>query len=208
MGQYSDYGWQEGATDAHSYLYLTLSKILSDSGYKGKRILDVGCGNGEIASRLLNAGFDVYGIDASATGVAIANKKYPGRFFLHDVSKKQLPKDMEDLRFDIVISTEVIEHLYNPRAYVQLIRNILPNNGVVIISTPYHGYLKNLALALTNKMDSHFAVLWDGGHIKFWSKLTLTKLLSEFGFDVVKFKGSGRVPFLWKSMFIVAKLSK
>ncbi len=203
MGQYSDYGWQDGATDAHSYLYLTLSKILSESGYKGKRILDVGCGNGEIASRLLNGGFDVY-----ATGVAIANKKYPGRFFLHDVSKNQLPQDMADLRFDIVISTEVIEHLYNPRAYVQLIRKILPNNGVVIISTPYHGYLKNLALALTNKMDNHFTALWDGGHIKFWSKLTLTKLLNEFGFDVVKFKRSGRVPLLWKSMFVVAKLSK
>ena len=208
MGQYSDYGWQDRATDAHSYLYLTLSKILNESEYKAKKILDVGCGNGEIASRLLNAGFDVYGIDASETGVAIANRKSPGRFFLHDVSNNQLPQDMESLQFDVVISTEVIEHLYNPRAYVQLIRNILPNDGVVIISTPYHGYLKNLVLALTNKMDGHFTALWDGGHIKFWSKLTLTKLLNEFGFNVVKFKGSGRVPLLWKSMFVVAKLSK
>jgi len=90
---------------------------------------------------------------------------------------------------------------------MKLIKNILPPRGVVIISTPYHGYLKNLVMALTNKMDSHFTVLWDGGHIKFWSKHTLTSLLNEFGFEVAQFRGSGRLPYLWKSMFISAKLS-
>ena len=59
--------------------------------------------------------------------------------------------------------------------------------GEMIISTPYHGYLKNLALAITGKFDRHFTVLWDGGHIKFWSVKTLTKLLNEFGFEVVEF---------------------
>ena len=57
-------------------------------------------------------------------------------------------------------------------------------------------------MALTGKMDTHFTVLWDGGHIKFWSVKTLTKLLEEFGFEMVVFKGSGRLPYLWKSMFI------
>jgi len=78
--------------------------------------------------------------------------------------------------------------------------------GEMIISTPYHGYLKNLALAITGKMDSHFTVLWDGGHIKFWSVKTLTKLLNEFGFEVVEFRGSGRLPYLWKSMFVRARV--
>ena len=65
---------------------------------------------------------------------------------------------------------------------------------------------KNLTMSLLNKMDNHFTVLWDGGHIKFWSKRTLSKLLKEFNFEMCKFKGSGRIPLLWKSMFIVAKL--
>lgn len=76
----------------------------------------------------------------------------------------------------------------------------------MIISTPYHGYLKNLALAATGKLDNHFTVLWDGGHIKFWSVKTLSKLLEEYGFEVVEFKGSGRIPYLWKSMLLRVKI--
>jgi hypothetical protein len=67
-----------------------------------------------------------------------------------------------------------------------------------IISTPYHGYLKNLVLALGNKWDSHLTPLWDGGHIKLWSRKTLSQLLSEAGFHVVRFIGAGRLPFLEK----------
>lgn len=204
MADYKDYGWEEGATDAHGYLYPTLYGMLTE--HKSKRILDVGCGNGVIACRLLADGFDIYGIDASETGINIASEKYPGRFFVQDISSEQLPDALSTFQFDVVISTEVIEHLYAPRSYMKLIKNILLRGGVVIISTPYHGYLKNLVMALTNKMDNHFTVLWDGGHIKFWSKRSLTNLLTEFGFKVTEFRGSGRVPYLWKSMFISAKL--
>jgi len=203
MTDYKDYGWDDEGTDAHGYLYPTLYEMLIE--HKGKRILDVGCGNGVIASRLLADGFDVYGIDASETGINIASKKHSDRFFVQDVSSEQLPNELRSIQFDVIISTEVIEHLYAPRSYMQLIRNTLKDGGEVIISTPYHGYLKNLVMALTNKMDGHFTVLWDGGHIKFWSKATLTALLGEFDFKVTQFRGSGRFPFLWKSMFIRAK---
>ena len=62
-------------------------------------------------------------------------------------------------------------------------------------------------LALTGKMDEHFTALWEGGHIKFWSKKTLSELLEKNGFKVLKFKGCGRVYGLWKSMLIEAKLT-
>jgi len=45
---------------------------------------------------------------------------------------------------------------------------------------------------------------WDGGHIKLWSRKTLSQLLSETGFRVVRFIGAGRMPFLWKSMIMIA----
>jgi 2-polyprenyl-6-hydroxyphenyl methylase/3-demethylubiquinone-9 3-methyltransferase len=62
---------------------------------------------------------------------------------------------------------EVVEHVYNPRKYVACVYSLLEECVVAIISTPYHSYIKNLALALTGKMDAHFTALWEFGHIKF-----------------------------------------
>jgi len=75
----------------------------------------------------------------------------------------------------------------------------------LVISTPYHGYIKNLALSVFDKWDSHHTPLWHGGHIKFWSRKTLTQLLEDNGFKVIGFSGVGRIPYLWKSMILIAK---
>jgi 2-polyprenyl-3-methyl-5-hydroxy-6-metoxy-1,4-benzoquinol methylase len=202
---YQDYGWDERSVQSTGYIYPVLRHMLRYD--KNKRILDMGCGNGQIANLLIADGFDVIGIDASHTGVEIANRKNPGRFFVHDVSEDKLPREIADQSFDVVISTEVVEHLYAPRAYMKLVQKTLQaKRGDVILSTPYHGYLKNVALALAGKMDHHYTALWDGGHIKFWSRKTLTTLLEEFGFRVTDFQGAGRLPYLWKSMLIRANL--
>jgi 2-polyprenyl-3-methyl-5-hydroxy-6-metoxy-1,4-benzoquinol methylase len=207
MIEYQDYGWSDGAENAHSYLYNDLMTLLNN---RSRKILDVGCGNGGMAIRLINEGYDVYGTDASVTGIKIAQRSHPDRFYVQDINSGELPFEFRDINFDTIISTEVIEHLYNPRGYIKFCKQVLMNNGggELIISCPYHGYLKNLALAITGKFDTHFTVLWDGGHIKFWSRKTLTQLLQEFGFEVMDFKGSGRFPYLWKSMFIKARIGK
>ena len=76
--------------------------------------------------------------------------------------------------------------------------------GLVIVSTPYHGYLKYLAIALPNRWDAHHCPWYDGGHVKFWSRRSLTQLLEQNGFRVVDFVGVGRFPWLWNSMVLVA----
>lgn len=77
--------------------------------------------------------------------------------------------------------------------------------GTAIVSTPYHGYWKNLALAVTGRMDAHFTALWDHGHIKFWSIATLGELLREAGFVDIRFERVGRVPPLAKAMIAIAQ---
>jgi hypothetical protein len=54
--------------------------------------------------------------------------------------------------------------------------------------------------------DVHANPLWDGGHIKLWSRGTLSQLLVEAGFTNVQYRGAGRVAGLWMTM--VAKAEK
>jgi hypothetical protein len=60
-------------------------------------------------------------------------------------------------------------------------------------------------LAVTGKMDEHFSALVDGGHIKFWSKKTLTMLMREAGFPDIRLYSAGRIPVLAKSMIAVMR---
>ena len=105
----------------------------------------------------------------------------------------------------MAIATEVVEHLFHPRELLRLAHNKLREGGLLVLSTPYHGWLKNVAISVLNKWDWHHTVFWDGGHIKFWSRATLGKLLEEEGFDVVGFHGCGRAPYLWASMVMAGK---
>jgi len=142
----------------------------------------------------------VVGTDLSEDGIAIARQTYPaGRFEIMPADEKLLDR-LGEQPFDLVISTEVVEHLYAPRPYVRGCYDALRVGGRFICSTPYHGYLKWVALAMSGAMDAHVGALWDGGHVKFWSRKTLTKLLTEVGFNNIQFRGAGRLPYLWMSM--------
>jgi hypothetical protein len=82
---------------------------------------------------------------------------------------------------------------------------MLKTGGHLLVSTPYHGYLKNLVLSLVNGWDRHFGVEWEGGHIKFFSRKTLAKMACGEGFKNPRFVCVGRIPGLWKSMIMVVE---
>ncbi len=205
MANYKDYGYN-GTGLGHVHGYLTQPLLAQLDPAKNRCILDMGCGNGSLTRVLLERGFDCYGVDASESGIAIANEQHPGRFALMDFSSDDLPESFRGKAFDTLISTEVIEHLYDPRRFIRTCKALLPPGGELILSTPYHGYLKNLFLALAGRWDQHQNPLWDGGHIKLWSRATLSRLLEEEGFRVTAFAGCGRIPYLWKSMIVKGEL--
>ncbi|GAB4174034.1 MAG: class I SAM-dependent methyltransferase [Erythrobacter tepidarius] len=204
--EYSGYEWKDAhLTTAHGYLLPTLLELLASEArsLKCKRVFDLGCGNGSVANVLAGLGWDVTGVDPSEQGIALANSNFPHlNLLVHSAYE-----DLKALygQFPVVISLEVVEHVYYPRKYAATLFSLLEEGGLAIVSTPYHGYLKNLALAVTGKMDAHFTALWDHGHIKFWSISTLKTLLQEAGFDQIAFWRVGRIPPLAKSMFAIAR---
>ena len=200
----SGYRYDDNNLNAsHDYLLPAVKAILANQRPSCQRVFELGCGNGSVANALSTLGIEVTGIDASEEGIAQAHQSYPD-LNLH------LGSAYDDLRnqfgqFPVVISLEVVEHLYFPRKFAKTIYNLLEVGGTAIVSTPYHGYWKNLVMALTGTMDAHFTALWDHGHIKFWSMKTLTLLLQEAGFREIAFFRVGRIPLLAKSMIAVVK---
>lgn len=203
---HTQYGWRDARhTCAHEYLLpAVLEQVRAFSGGRQLKILDIGCGNGSVASRLAEEGHDVTAVDASPDGIEIARSAFPKVRFevcsVYDDSVLAIAGDA----IESIVAIEVIEHLFYPKKLFEQSYRILRPGGRLVVSTPYHGYLKNLAISLVNGWDRHFRVDWDGGHIKFFSKVTLARMARDAGFHISHFRGVGRVPGLWKSMIMVA----
>ena len=202
----SGYRWDNpDLTCAHDYLLpaVMAEMVRLKTNFSSARVFELGCGNGSIANAFALNGWDVTGVDPSIEGITQANTRFPKL-------KLEQGSAYDDLVarygcFPIVTSLEVVEHVYFPRRYAASLFSLLEPGGTAIVSTPYHGYWKNLALAVSGKMDEHFTALWDHGHIKFWSMDTLGRLLSEAGFSDIRFKRVGRIPALAKSMIALAR---
>lgn len=201
-----EYRYTDGAgAHTRSYLWATAFAELDRLALPPdrRRVFDLGCGNGATGRALADRGWQVAGVDPSASGIEIARANHPHLDLRPGSSDEDLAAAFGS--FPAVISLEVVEHVFLPRKYARAVFDLLEPGGTAVISTPYHGYWKNLALALTGKMDRHFTALWDYGHIKFWSVRTLTALLEEAGLRVERVIRVGRLPVLAKSMIVIAR---
>ncbi len=193
-------------TWSDQYLWPPLSEIVLSHLKPGDKIIDVGCGGGATAAKLSEQRFKVTAVDPSSTGIRVATEAYPKVRFAERSAYDDLASEFGE--FDAVVSLEVVEHCYWPRLFATNVFGLLRPGGLAVISTPFHGYWKNLALALAGKFDAHWSPLWDGGHIKFWSENTLRALLGEAGFVDIGFRRVGRIPPLAKSMIAIARKPK
>ena len=162
---------------------------------RGVRIIDYGCGHGEVVAKLARLGFEVQGIDIAEAAIAKARSRYPGIAF--HLESEWKPNNLAD----VCICFEVIEHVLEPRRLLECLASQLRRGGRLALSTPYHGLLKNLALVMMG-FDRHFDV--EGGNIRFFSDAALRRLLHETGFEVKAIRHFGRLPGFQADSFVWA----
>lgn len=183
------------------YIWPVLLRILEENPTTGRQVFEIGSGNGATANMLASRGYRVTGIDPAVDGVEIARKSFPTATFHLGTTSDDLAGTYGT--FPIVVSLEVIEHCYSIKAYLETMFRLIEPGGLGIVSAPFHGYWKNLALSLADKWDSHHDPLWEGGHIKFFSEKTLTRALENAGFVNIGFRRAGRIPVVAKSTIAI-----
>ncbi|MDA7481162.1 class I SAM-dependent methyltransferase [Candidatus Pelagibacter ubique] len=207
MSEKKGYNWTHNQADnSFSYLFKSLDYILEKELKNKNSLLDIGCGNGYLTKKLSEKFIKVIAVDNSNSAVQQAKKDYEGNINFNF-------GNLEDLKisdkFDCITLIEVIEHLYSPDNLLKNISEICDENTKIIISTPFHNFIKNLLILFSGKFDNHFSPLWENGHIKFFSKNTLIKLCERNNFKIENIYYSGRFYPLSKSMiFVLSKSSK
>lgn len=171
----------------------------------GERILDYGCGEGVVLNGLTarkKISGDSCGVDLSANAVKKAQARFPSLLFRPLDENGGIP--FPGNHFDAIVATEVIEHVFDTDQVFSEFRRVLKPRGKLLLTCPYHGFLKDLTMLLTGKMEAHYCDPYSF-HIRYYSSGSLRGVLQKHGFTAIRMGGVGWVPFLWKSLTACAE---
>jgi 2-polyprenyl-3-methyl-5-hydroxy-6-metoxy-1,4-benzoquinol methylase len=180
-------------------------RFLLDRVARGERVLDLGCGEGRFAAELARAGASVLGVDVAEEPLRRARRLH-GELELHVVPEAG-PWPLEDSSFDVVWAGEVIEHVLDTAAWLSEVRRVLRSGGRLLLSTPAHGRVRLLRLALSKRAFArHFDPRAD--HLRFYSQATLARLIEDFGFERIEVRCAGGPPWERRLLLLSAIRSR
>lgn len=147
-----------------------------------ERALDVGCGDGRLTAEL--SALKVSAVDVSPVALERAQQRLGPDAELLEVDPDE-PLPLEDSRFDLVLCAETLEHVRDVQLLLSEIRRVLRPGGSLAVTTPAHSRLTGLKL-LVRGFEPDFDPL--SPHLRFFTKRSLTRVLTELGFDVRSMK--------------------
>ncbi len=155
----------------------------------GERVLDLGCGAGDLTADIARAGAVLVGVDVAEAAVRRARSRHPELEFRTAPLDGPLPFD--DGAFDVVWASEVIEHVADTARWLSEIRRGLVPRGRLLLTTPSHGRLR-LAVHGVERYSEPL-----GDHLHLYTARSLRQVLGELGFVDVQVRAVGGAP-LWR----------
>lgn len=178
-------------SQSQEYYVNSRSEMLPFVPTSAKKILDVGCGQGDFAMLLkdkLKA--EVWGADLNAESIKIAHNRLD-KAIAGDFA--QLLHELPDGYFDAICFNDVLEHFVDPYSVLSCVRSKLTVGGVVVSSIPNVRYFRNL-INLLYKKDWRYEDygVMDRTHLRFFTEKSIRDMYDACGYSIVSMQGIGK----------------
>lgn len=173
---------------------ITSQAFLANQVPDGSRVLEFGTANGKLTKYLAeNKNCAVYGVELNESDAKIA-LKYAQDIVVCDIEKFDWFNEYSSYVFDCIIFGDVLEHLRRPDIVLEKARELLSPSGKILISIPNISNNAVIMELLENKFNYSDTGLLDSTHIKFFTKESLEKLISDCGLFIELYTAIHREP--------------
>ncbi|NQT02287.1 MAG: methyltransferase domain-containing protein, partial [Planctomycetes bacterium] len=161
------------ASSYQAAVYRLAAELIKENEFKN--VLDVGCGFGiKLAKYIYPVCHDITGIDCEHAIRFCKREHNFGKWFTDNIEKPSLHLDR---KFDLIISSDVIEHLVNPDTLLEYIKSHSHPETTIVLSTPERDMIQG--------KDS-FGPPANKTHVREWNMAEFHKYISEYGFNILE----------------------
>lgn len=161
----------------------TAAKTLRLVG-SGKKVLELGCSVGT-QSKILKEKFncDITGIELNPVAANQA-KEYCANVVVANLDTINFEEQLPDQIFDVALCADVLEHIYDPTTLLKKIKPLLRHDGYLVASIPNVTHIALVFEMLNGRFDYRKTGLLDESHIRFFTRRSIIKALSEAGYII------------------------
>ncbi|MBV8941689.1 MAG: methyltransferase domain-containing protein [Solirubrobacterales bacterium] len=188
MKDYYEELWERLPDELYPPFFQLRRRFLQEHVRAGYRALDLGCGNGAFTAALEQAGAEAVGVDVAEEALRRARKAHPRMRFMLAPFEGPLP--LEDLAFDLVWASEVIEHVADTARWLSEVRRVLRPGGSLLVTTPNHSRLTILFRGLERFAEP----LSD--HLHLYTRKSLRETLERLHFRQIDVRAAGGPPLM------------
>lgn len=152
----------------------------------GDSVLDIGCGDGTLLLMLKDKYREVWGVDIAQPRISQIQKKVGNDTGIHArVEDANERLSFEDNSFDTITLVAMLEHIFDPFHLIKECHRLLRKGRTLIVEVPNVAWLPNrIGLLLGRLPVTSRQIGWDGGHLHYFTRSSLKKLLTDHGFKV------------------------
>jgi SAM-dependent methyltransferase len=198
---YYEMFWADAPADPEPWAWERRRALLLSEAKPGERVLDLGCGAGRFVAALRDARADPVGVEIAEAALERARAVAPGADLRLLEADGSVP--LEHGSVDLVWCSEVLEHVADGMHLLQEARRVLRPGGRILVTVPYHGRAKAVAIALA-RFDAHFDP--QGQHLRFYTRTSLAEALRAAAFAEPSVRAVGGVPLFRETL--VARASR